>query len=204
MLEQADRKLLHICCIEQPLEIGNLLIVFKQICRNGLKFSTSGKQAIKRSNLRIVGKQICRHGGDIHIPECLRKILCLDIVSEKAFRNLYTITFRNKWLQNCRVPITFSLKDRTSSTGTIKALSEISGLRTIHEQVFRNRLQRGITSERIIEFLGFYRIFEQILRNSLETVAVGKHLGKVSYLRERTADIIRNGFQFLICLADTF
>ena len=52
--------------------------------------------------------------------------------------------------------------------------------------------------------MGLYRIFEQILRNRLETVAVDEHIGKIGNLRKCTAHVVRDGFQFLICLADTF
>ena len=99
--------------------------------------------------------------------------------------------------------VSISLKNRTSGTGTIKASSEISNLKAIRKQILRNRFQRGSTCERLIELLGFYRIFEQVFRNRLEAVAVGEHLGKIGNLRECPAYVIRDGFQFLICLADT-
>ena len=98
--------------------------------------------------------------------------------------------------------VAISLKNRTSGAGTIKALSEISSFRAIHEQILRNGFNRSGTSEGVVKFLGLYRIFEQILRNRLKTVAVDEHRGKIGNLRKCTAYVVRDGFQFLICLAD--
>ena len=99
--------------------------------------------------------------------------------------------------------VAVSLKNRASGAGTIKALSEISNLRAIRKQILRNRFQRGIICECLIELFGFYRISEQVLRNRLEAVAVDEHLGEIGNLRKCSAYVIRDGFQFLICLADT-
>ena len=98
--------------------------------------------------------------------------------------------------------VAISLKNSAAGTGAIKALSEISGFNTIHKQVLRNRLQGSIISESSVELLGFHRIFEQVFRNRLEAVAVDEHIGKIGNLRKRTAHVVRDGFQFLICLAD--
>ena len=121
MFEQAYRKTLHIRSIEQPLEILYLLVVFEQVCRNSLKFSTSCEQSVERSDLRIVGKQVLRHGSDVHVPECLCEIRSLDIVAEKTFRNFYPVALRDKWLQHSRMRVAFSLKNGAAGTCAIKA-----------------------------------------------------------------------------------